>query len=98
MSEQGVFILETAGPEYRVSDAVSYHMVFSEWGPNGQWLYDPDKIKSVFEKSKAYSDLDSAMARARTKVLTTPNYLEWGICVVDNWKMNNYASMVNRET
>jgi hypothetical protein len=95
MSEQGVFILETAGPEYRVSEAVSYHMVFSDWGSN-KWLYNPDKIKSVFDGSKAYTDLDSAMARARTKVLTTPNYLEWGICVVDNWKDRPYEEMIKK--
>lgn len=57
----GTFILQTKGPEYRVSTFSGVENVYGDWDDTTQkWKPNETFVKEVFQKSEVYHTLEEA--------------------------------------
>ena len=91
--EGGVYILETHGPEYRVSYSSNIEEIYGEFNDlNIAWNPEPVNIKKTFGKSKVFSSKKEAEAFANTLVKTY-SYLEDGVCHIDDFADLSYSTL-----
>ncbi len=85
-ADNGIYILTTAGPEYRVAYLMAIDNIYGNFSDESyQWQGDPDVIYSYFHDAKLFSNLEEALDFAA--VLSYDyDYLEDGICVISDFK------------
>lgn len=99
-SDNGIYILWTKGPEYRVAYGVNIDSVYGEFSDDSyQWQGDPQGMYDFFHDAKMFSNLEDALDFAG-KIVYDYEYLEDGICVVSDfqdWDFNKLKERYGKE-
>lgn len=92
-ADNGVYILETKGPEYRVKYAHNIDSIYGQFDDKtGHWKGDQTAIKEVFGSEKPFTELNQALDKAQ-EISYGYSYLEDGICQIDDFKNLEFNSL-----
>lgn len=92
-SDNGIYVLETAGPEYRVKYAQNIDAVYGKFNDDtGYWDGDDEKIKEFFHDALVYDSLVDALDKAE-ELSNNYDYLEYGICVIADFKDKVFSEL-----
>lgn len=81
-ADNGVYVLETAGPEFRVAYAQAIDSVFGKFNSETlHWDGNLKMMQRIFGESEVYKDLDQALDVAE-QLSYHYEYLEDGVCVI----------------
>ncbi len=85
-SDDGVYILQTKGPEFRVAHAQGIDQIYGEFSDESyQWQGDPEMMMDYFQNAPMFSSLEEALDKA-ADMSYDYEYLEYGICVITDFK------------
>lgn len=85
-ADNGVYVLQTYGPEFRVVYAQAIDNIFGKFNDETlHWDGNPDMMVEYFGKSKVYTDLDDAMNEAE-RLSYDYDYLEDGVCLITDFR------------
>jgi hypothetical protein len=85
-SDNGVYVLETLGSEFRVAYAQSIDNIYGEFNDDTlHWNGDMDVMIDYFGNSIVYNNLMEAIDFAE-KIAYNHEYLEYGVCVITDFK------------
>lgn len=85
-ADNGIYVIETHGPEYRVAYVHAIDNIFGKFSDETlRWVGDVGMIREYFRDSKVYSDLESALDMAEVMSYDY-DYLEDGVCVITEFK------------
>lgn len=92
--DDGIYILETKGPEFRVAHGLAIENIYGEFDPTGNvWVGDPEMILDYFGNAPIFTTKDEALEHAVTLEEAT-GYLEYGICLISEFKDKTFADLV----
>lgn len=90
-ADNGIYILHTKGPEYRVGYHLAIDNVYGEFSDESyQWQGDPEIMWDYFHNDMIFSNLTDALDYA-AEISYAYDYLENGICVINDfhdWDFN----------
>ena len=91
--DNGIYVLETGGPEFRIVYAHAIDNIYGTFDSNsGKWSGDMNRMIDYFGQSVQYNSLDEAMIAA--KVLSKQYIeLEDGIAIIRNFKEMKFGVM-----
>lgn len=85
-ADNGIYILQTNGPEFRIAHAQGIDQVYGEFSDESyQWQGDPEMMLHYFQDAPMFSNLEEALDYAK-ELSYTYEYLEYGICVITDFK------------
>lgn len=85
-ADNGIYILETKGPEYRVAYHHNIDEIYGNYSDESfQWQGDPEMMLEYFGNAVMFTTIEEALDTAGSMVYDYP-YLEDGICVISNFK------------
>lgn len=85
-SDNGIYILQTAGPEFRVAYQQNIDDIYGNFSDDSfQWQGDPEVMYSYFGDAPVFSNLEAALDKAE-ELSYNYDYLEYGICVITDFK------------
>ena len=85
-ADNGVFILETYGPEFRVAYLHNIDAIYGKFNDDtNHWDGDAEMIQQYFGNAPVFDDLDLAVDKAQ-EISDNYDYLEYGICVISDFK------------
>lgn len=91
----GVFILETQGPEFRVAYSEQLESIYGEFNDiNIGWDPNPEAIKSIFGNSKVFINENEALKLAY-KIAENYPYLDNGIMSIDDFQHLEFSLFSN---
>ena len=92
-ADNGVYVLHTKGPEYRVTYANAIDNIYGDFNDDTEhWDGDPEMIREFFNISPVFDNLDDAMDFAEQEAIQH-EYLEDGICVINDFRELNYQDL-----
>jgi hypothetical protein len=80
-ADNGVYILETKGPEYRVAYAHAIENIFNDAG----------MIREYFDESEIFFTRKKALDKA-SEIYDNVKYTEYGVVVIDTYFDRDYYS------
>lgn len=99
-ADNGIYILETKGPEYRVTYALNIDNIYGNFSDESyQWQGDPVSMMEYFGDALMFSNLEEALDKAAEMSYSYP-YLEDGICVIrdfKDWDFDNLRKNYGKE-
>ena len=99
-ADNGIYILQTKGPEYRVAYHQNIDEIYGNFSDDSfQWPGDPDMMFLYFGDAPMFSTQEEAIEYA-SKLTKNYDYLEYGICVIHNfsdWDFNRLAERLNKD-
>jgi hypothetical protein len=99
-ADNGVYILQTEGPEFRVAYQQSIDNIYGNFSDDTfQWQGDPEMMLEYFEDAPVFSNLEEALDKA-SEMSYDYEYLEYGICVITDfkdWNFNNLRKNYGKE-
>jgi hypothetical protein len=100
-ADNGVYILETKGPEYRVAYGQNIDEIYGEFSDESlHWQGDPQSMIDFFGQAVVFLDEFEAIDNAEQIALQYA-YLEDGICVIrdfKDWDFNSLKEKYVQET
>jgi hypothetical protein len=85
-ADNGVFVLQTHGPEFRVAYAQNIDSIYGKFNDDtGHWNGNMEAMRSLFEDAHLFKDIESALDKAQ-EISQDYEYLEYGICIVSDFK------------
>lgn len=94
-ADNGIFILQTYGPEYRVVHAQAIENVYGKFDETtNHWKGDPETLLSYFGKSKVFTDVVEAYDYAEN-MSKDYEFLEYGISLIRDWENRKFKDMVD---
>lgn len=92
-ADNGVFVLHTSGPEYRVAYSNAIDNIYGKFDDDTHhWRGDMDRMIDVFGQSKVYDTLQDAIDAAQ--VLSYDyEYLEYGVCVINDFSKMKFGQL-----
>jgi hypothetical protein len=94
-ADNGVYILHTKGPEFRVAYHQAIDNIYGNFNDDtGHWDGDPYKIVEYFEKAPVFLDINSAWDYAE-KLAENYDYLEYGVCQINDFNDFDFGSLNN---
>jgi hypothetical protein len=91
--DNGVYVLQTKGPEFRVAYAHSIGNIYGKFDyETVEWTGDMDRMIDYFGQSVVYTDIDDAMDAAELLADKYP-YLEDGICLISCFSNLKFGSI-----
>lgn len=95
-SDNGIYILQSKGPEWRVAHLQNIDDMYGNFSDESlQWQGDPEIMFNYFGKAPVFSSLEEALDFAEEMVYDYP-YLEYGICVISDFKDWNFNNLRKR--
>lgn len=98
-SDNGIYILHTKGPEYRVAHHQNIDEIYGNFSEESyQWQGDPDMMHLYFGDAPVFRTQDEALSYA-SKLSENYDYLEYGICIIHNfsdWDFNRLSERLNK--
>jgi len=92
-ADNGVFILQTAGPEFRVAYSQAIDNIYGKFNDDTlNWNGDMDRMIDVFGQSKVYTILEEALDEAE-RMSYNYEYLEHGVCLIPNFKEMKFGQL-----
>ena len=92
-ADNGVYILETKGPEYRVAYGQNVDEIYGEFSDKSlQWQGNPRAIFEFFGEAIVFLDEFDAIDNAE-QIALEYEYLEDGICVIRDFKDWDFNSL-----
>lgn len=92
-SDNGIYVLETAGAEFRVKYAQNIDAIYGNFNDDTyHWDGDDEKIKEFFHDAPTYDNLLDALDKAE-ELSNNYDYLEYGICVITDFKDKVFAEL-----
>ena len=99
-ADNGIYILQTAGPEFRVGYHQAIDNIYGNFSDESfQWQGDPETMYHYFHVDKMFSNLEEALDYA-ADLSYSYDYLEDGICVISDfkdWDFNNLGKNYGQE-
>jgi hypothetical protein len=99
-ADNGVYILHTEGPEYRVAYHQAIDNIYGNFSDASfQWQGDPEMILEYFGNAPIFSSLEEALDKA-ADIAYDYEYLENGICVINDfhdWDFNSLKENYGKE-
>lgn len=100
-ADNGIYILVTKGPEYRVAYGQNIDAVYGEFSDDSyQWQGDPEAMWDYFHDAMKFSELETALDFAG-EMSYAYDYLEYGICVIrdfKDWDFNKLKERYGKES
>lgn len=100
-ADNGIYILETAGPEFRVEHLQNIDDMYGNFSDDSfQWQGDPEIMYQYFGKSIVFDNLETALDFA-SELSYAYDYLEYGICVIrdfKDWDFNKLKERYGKES
>ena len=85
-ADNGVYILQTSGPEFRVTYAQGIDNIYGKFDDDTlHWKGDMDSMMDYFGKSVVYKTFEEAFDFAQ-ELSYNYDYLEYGICLISDFK------------
>lgn len=99
-ADNGIYILQTAGPEYRVAYLHSIEDIYGNFSDESyQWQGDPVVMLRYFGDAPMFTVIENALDYA-AELLYNYDYLEYGICMISDfhdWDFNNLRKNYGQE-
>jgi hypothetical protein len=99
-ADNGIYILETKGPEYRVIHAQNIEEVYGNFSDDSfRWQGDPEVMLEYFSNAPVFTDEKKALDYA-IELSHNYEYLEYGICQVTefkDWDFNRLKERYGKE-
>lgn len=99
-ADNGIYILQTAGPEFRVAHQQGIDNIYGEFSDDSfQWQGDPEMMYNYFQDAPMFSNLEEALDKA-ADMSYDYEYLEYGICVITDfkdWDFNRLERIYGKE-
>lgn len=99
-ADNGIYILHTKGPEYRVGYHQAIDNIYGNFSDESfQWQGDPEMMYHYFHSDKMFSSLEEALDFAES-LSYNYEYLEDGICVINDfhdWDFNSLKENYGKE-
>jgi hypothetical protein len=99
-ADNGIYILETKGPEYRVAYHQNIDEIYGNFSDESfHWQGDPHMMMEYFGDAPVFSIIEEALDRAE-EMSYDYEYLEDGICVISDfkdWDFNNLRKNYGKE-
>lgn len=90
-ADNGIYILETAGPEFRVTHAMAIDNIYGKFDDDtAHWKGDMNQIVDYFCESEIFHTFEKAMEYARN-LSKGYAYLEDGICYISDFKDRHFG-------
>jgi hypothetical protein len=81
-ADNGIYVLQTYGPEFRVAYAHAIDNIFGTFSDETlHWTGNVEMMRRYFGESKVYDNLEEALDIAQT-LSYDYDYLEDGVCVI----------------
>jgi carbohydrate-binding DOMON domain-containing protein len=81
-SDNGVYILQTQGSEYRVTYGQAITNIYGDFNPEtNRWDSNPEMMRQYFGESKVFSNLEEAWDMA-LGIAGQYEWLEDGVCLI----------------
>lgn len=91
--DNGVYVLQTKGPEFRVAYSHSIDNIYGKFDyETAKWTGDMDRMMDYFGQSVVYADIDDAMDAAEL-LADKYSYLEDGICLISDFSNLKFGSI-----
>lgn len=85
-ADNGVFVLQTAGPEFRVAYSQAIDNIYGKFNDDTlHWNGDMDRMIDVFGSSMVFNNLEEALDEAE-RMSYNHEYLEYGVCLIPDFK------------
>jgi hypothetical protein len=92
-ADNGVYILETVGPEYRVVHAQGIDNIYGKFNDDTyHWDGDDEMIREYFGTAPVFQNLEEALDKA-SDIAYDIDYLEYGICVINDFKHKVFSEL-----
>lgn len=92
-ADNGIYILQTEGPEFRVGYHQAIDNIYGNFSDESfQWQGDPVMMIAYFQFDKMFSNLEEALDYAG-ELSYNYEYLEDGICVIADFKDWDFNSL-----
>jgi hypothetical protein len=92
-ADNGVFVLQTEGPEFRVAYAGAIDNIYGSFSDDTlRWKGDMDRMMDVFGSSKVFNNLEEALDEAE-KMSYDHEYLEYGVCLIPDFKELKFGKL-----
>lgn len=92
-ADNGVYILETAGPEYRVVHAQGIDSIYGQFNDDTlHWNGDDEMIKHYFGEAPVFQNLEEALDKAED-ISHNYDYLEYGICLIKDFNSKVFSEL-----
>lgn len=90
-ADNGIYILETSGPEFRVTHAMAIDNIYGKFDDDtAHWKGDMNQIVDYFRESEIFYTFETAMEYARN-LSQDYTYLEDGICFISDFKDRHFG-------
>lgn len=84
-ADNGIYILQTKGPEYRVAYHHNIDAIYGTFDDDTYlWNPNPEKILEYFQSAPVYTDIENALDMAE-EMSYAYEYLEDGVCVISDF-------------
>jgi hypothetical protein len=92
-ADNGVFVLQTEGPEFRVAYAGAIDNIYGSFSDDTlRWKGDMDRMMDVFGSSKVFNNLEEALDEAE-RMSYDYEYLEYGVCLIPDFKELKFGKL-----
>jgi hypothetical protein len=92
-ADNGVYVLQTYGPEYRVAYAQAIDNIFGKFNDETlHWDGDDAMIATYFKESEVFGTLDEALDKAEF-LAEEYEYLEDGVCVIREFSQKKFSEL-----
>lgn len=92
-SDNGVYILQTEGPEFRVKHCQGIDNIYGKFNDNTfRWDGDDEMIKEYFADAPVFFTLEEALDKA-ADIAYDIDYLEYGICVIKDFNKKVFKDL-----
>lgn len=89
-SDDGVYILQTKGPEYRIAHTQAIDNIYGSWDSKlSVWQGNSDYIYSVFGNSQIYDDIEEAYDSA-SDIEKKNEGTEYGVCLIKDFEERKF--------
>jgi hypothetical protein len=90
-ADNGVYVLQTYGPEYRVAYAQAIDNIFGKFNDETlHWDGNLEMMREYFGKSEIYPNLEEALDKAEA-LSYDYEYLEDGVCVITEFQTLKFS-------
>jgi hypothetical protein len=85
-ADNGVFVLQTKGPEFRIAYAHAIDNIYGKFNDDtANWDGDMEAMVEYFGKSKVYTSIEEALDEAE-RISYDYEYLEYGVCLITTFR------------